>query len=154
MPTVDSLAGRVILVVDDEPDVLDAVEGVLDMCSVHKAKDYDTGLQYILSYTYDAVVLDIMGVNGFELLKASLRRGFPTVMLTAHAVTPEALKKSMKLMSPYGPEQGRRVKITGYCKNEGSGVLIRTGKSFMNRPIGGRFNRWFLPGRLSASWGC
>ena len=53
--------------------------------------------QYILSYTYDVVILDIMGVNGFELLKASLRRGCPTVMLTAHAVTPEALKKSMKL---------------------------------------------------------
>jgi len=97
MGTENPLAGKAILVVDDEPDVLDAVEGVLDMCSVHKAKDYDTGLQYILSYTYDVVVLDIMGVNGFELLKASLRRGFPTVMLTAHALTPEALKKSMKL---------------------------------------------------------
>jgi CheY-like chemotaxis protein len=97
MATENPLAGKSILVVDDEPDVLDVVEGVLDMCSVHKAKDYDTGLQYILSYTYDVVILDIMGVNGFELLKASLRRGFPTVMLTAHAVTPEALKRSMKL---------------------------------------------------------
>jgi CheY-like chemotaxis protein len=97
MTTENLLAGKTILVVDDEPDILEAVEGVLDMCSVHKAKDYDTGLQFILSYTYDAVVLDIMGVNGFELLKASLRKGFPTVMLTAHAVTPDALKKSMKL---------------------------------------------------------
>jgi CheY-like chemotaxis protein len=97
MDSEDVLAGKAILVVDDEPDVLDAVEGMLDMCSVHKAMDYDTGLQYLLSYTYDVVILDIMGVNGFELLKASLRRGFPTVMLTAHAVTPEALKKSMKL---------------------------------------------------------
>ena len=97
MPKEKGLDGKTILVVDDEPDVLDAVEGVLDMCIVHKATDYDTGLQYILSYTYDAVILDIMGVNGFELLKASLRRGFPTVMLTAHAVTLEALKKSMKL---------------------------------------------------------
>jgi DNA-binding NarL/FixJ family response regulator len=97
MSTENLLTGKAILVVDDEPDVLDAVESVLDMCIVHKAKDYDTGLQYILSYTYDVVVLDIMGVNGFELLKAALRRGFPTVMLTAHAITPEALKKSMKL---------------------------------------------------------
>jgi hypothetical protein len=38
-----------------------------------------------------------MGVNGFDLLKTSVSRGFPTVMLTAHALTPEALKKSIKL---------------------------------------------------------
>jgi hypothetical protein len=50
-----------------------------------------------LSYTYDAVVLDIMGVNGFELLKTSVSRGFPTLMLTAHAITPEALKRSIRI---------------------------------------------------------
>ena len=91
------LKDKIILVVDDEPDVLETVEEELDMCLVHKAQDYDTALQYILSYTYDVVVLDIMGVNGFELLKTAVSREFPTVMLTAHAVTPEALKKSMKL---------------------------------------------------------
>jgi CheY-like chemotaxis protein len=47
--------------------------------------------------TYDVVILDIMGVNGFELLKNSVARGFPSVMLTAHAITPEALKKSIEL---------------------------------------------------------
>jgi len=97
MAKESDLKGKVILVVDDERDVLDAVGEELDVCIVHKAADYDTGLQYILSFTYDAVILDIMGVNGFELLKASVKRGFPTVMLTAHAVTTQALKKSMKL---------------------------------------------------------
>ncbi|MCJ7596389.1 MAG: response regulator [Desulfobacterales bacterium] len=91
------LKEKVVLVVDDEPDVLDTVADELDMCIVHKAQDYDTALQYLLSYTYDIVILDIMGVNGFELLKTSVDRGFPAVMLTAHAVTPEALKKSIKL---------------------------------------------------------
>jgi hypothetical protein len=38
-----------------------------------------------------------MGVNGFELLRTAVERGFPTVMLTAHALTPESLKKSIKL---------------------------------------------------------
>ena len=90
------LKDRVILVVDDEPDVLETVEEDLDMCLVHKATNYDTALQYLLSYTYDVVILDIMGVNGFELLKIAVTKGFPTVMLTAHAVTPEALKKSIK----------------------------------------------------------
>ncbi len=91
------LKDKVVLVVDDEPDVLETVKEELDMCIVHTAKDYDTALQYLLSYTYDIVILDIMGVNGFELLKTSVSRGFPTVMLTAHALTPEALKKSIKL---------------------------------------------------------
>jgi CheY-like chemotaxis protein len=91
------LKDKVILVVDDEPDVLETVEEELDMCLVHKAQDYETALQYLLSYTYDVVILDIMGVNGFELLKNAVSRGFPAVMLTAHALTPDALKKSMKL---------------------------------------------------------
>jgi hypothetical protein len=38
-----------------------------------------------------------MGVNGFELLKKSVSRGFPTVMLTAHALSPDSLKKSIRL---------------------------------------------------------
>ena len=91
------LKDKVILVVDDEPDVLEAIVEDLDMCIIHKAQDYDTARQFISMYIYDVVILDIMGVNGFELLKKSVERGFPTLMLTAHALTPEALKKSIKL---------------------------------------------------------
>jgi len=91
------LKDKVILAVDDEPDVLDTIAEELDMCIVHKATDYDTAVQYLVSYTYDFVILDIMGVNGFELLKKSVHRGFPTVMLTAHALSPESLKESIKL---------------------------------------------------------
>ena len=91
------LKNKLILVVDDEPDILDSVEELLDLCTVHKAVDYSAAVQFLSSNRYDAVVLDIMGVNGFELLKISDLRGFPTVMLTAHAMTPEALKKSIEL---------------------------------------------------------
>ena len=91
------LKDKVVLVVDDEPDILETIEDQLDMCIIHKASDYDTALQYLLSYTYDIVILDIMGVNGFELLKTSVSREFPTIMLTAHALTPDALKQSIKL---------------------------------------------------------
>ncbi len=97
MSSESALKNKVILVVDDEPDVLETVEEELDMALIHKAGDYDTALQYLLSYTYDVVILDIMGVNGFELLKNAVSRGFPAVMLTAHAVTTDALKKSIKL---------------------------------------------------------
>lgn len=97
MSSESPLKNKLVLVVDDEADVLESVAEELDMCLVHKAPDYDTALQYLLSYIYDIVVLDIMGVNGFELLKTAVSRGFSTVMLTAHALTPEALKKSIKL---------------------------------------------------------
>jgi len=97
MKAASPLKDKVILVVDDEVDVLDTVGELLDMCVVHKAADYDSALQYLSNNAYDAVVLDIMGVNGFELLRTADSKGFPTVMLTAHAVTPEALKKSIKL---------------------------------------------------------
>jgi CheY-like chemotaxis protein len=97
MSKEDPLKNKVILVVDDEPDILETVENVLDMCVVNTAKDYDTGLQYLLSCSYDAVILDIMGVNGFQLLKIAVERGFPVVMLTAHALTQDALRKSIEL---------------------------------------------------------
>ena len=94
---VSPLKGLTILVVDDEPDMLDAVEDELEMCIVHKAPDYETGLQYLLGYKYDAVILDVMGVNGFELLKVSVSQGFPTIIFTAYALTIDALKKSIQL---------------------------------------------------------
>jgi hypothetical protein len=50
-----------------------------------------------MGFTYDLVILDIMGVNGFELLKIAVKRGFPAVMLTAYALTPEALEQSIRL---------------------------------------------------------
>jgi DNA-binding NtrC family response regulator len=92
-----TLKGKIVLAVDDEQDTIDTIEEVLDMCIVDKAYDYTEASQFLLSYTYDFVVLDIMGVNGFELLKIATARGFPTVILTANSVTQDAQKKSIQL---------------------------------------------------------
>lgn len=97
MKMKNPLEGKLVLVVDDEQDVLDTVKELLNMCIIDTASTYEEALDYILSYTYDIVILDIMGVNGFELLKKTTSRGFHTVMLTAHALTPEALKMSIQL---------------------------------------------------------
>lgn len=97
MDASHAINDKVILVVDDEPDVLDTVADVLAGCLVTKARDFETARQYLMSFTYDVVILDIMGVDGFELLKISVKRGFPTIMLTAYALTPEALEKSIRL---------------------------------------------------------
>jgi CheY-like chemotaxis protein len=138
------LKDKVILAVDDEPDVLETVEEELDMCIVHKAQDYDTALQYLLSYTYDVVILDIMGVNGFELLKTAVARGFPAVMLTAHAVTPEALKKSIKLGALSFLPKERITDLKEFLED----VVLGVGKplwiKFFDK-LGSYFNKRFGP---------
>jgi len=52
MSSESPLKDKLVLVVDYEPDVLETVEEGLDMCLVHKADNYNTALQYLLSYTY------------------------------------------------------------------------------------------------------
>ncbi len=91
------LNGKRILVVDDEPDVLDMLQEILDMCVVDRAADYDAAVASMSKHDYAAVVLDIQGVNGFELLKQAVLRDCPALMLTAHSATPESLKKSIEL---------------------------------------------------------
>lgn len=94
------LNNKRILAVDDEPDILETLQEQLEEFEgliLDKATDYETGYQHIRSWTYDLVILDIMGVRGFDLLNASVSLGFPTVMLTAHALTVEALGKSIEM---------------------------------------------------------
>jgi DNA-binding response OmpR family regulator len=97
MNTEKILKDKAILIVDDEPDILDSITEQLDMCRIYRAKDYEIALQLMAGFKFDIVILDVMGVRGFELLKKSVLKGFPTVMLTAHALTPEALKESIQL---------------------------------------------------------
>ena len=97
MSTERVLKDKAVLVVDDEPDILDSIAEHLDMCRIYRAKDYEIALQLMAGFRFDIVILDVMGVQGFELLKKSVSKGFPTVMLTAHAMTPESLKESIKL---------------------------------------------------------
>ena len=138
------LKDKVVLVVDDEPDVLETVEEQLDMCLVHKAGDYDTALQYLLSYTYDIVILDIMGVRGFELLKNAVSRGFPTVMLTAHALSPESLKKSIKLGAVSFLPKEKTSELTSFLED----VVLERGKPVWQKlfdRLGNYFNKRFGP---------
>jgi CheY-like chemotaxis protein len=89
-----------VLAVDDEPDVLETLREQLEEFPglvFDMATDYEAGYHLLRSWTYDLVILDIMGVRGFDLLNASVSLGFPTVMLTAHALSPDALKKSIQM---------------------------------------------------------
>jgi len=84
-----------VLAVDDEKDILDTIEDVLDKAKVDRAEDYDSASQKLKDRKYDLAILDIMGVNGLDLLVEAVNKGIPTVMLTAHAMNPETLKASI-----------------------------------------------------------
>lgn len=138
------LQDKIVLIVDDEVDVTDTVEEVLDMCFVRKANDYDTARQYLMSYTFDIVILDIMGVNGFELLKTSVKRGFPTVMLTAYALTPEALEKSIKLGAVSFLPKEKMSDLDEFLAD----VVLKGGQPVWGKlfdKLGGFFNKRFGP---------
>ena len=144
MSTESALKDKVILVVDDEPDILESIEEELDICTIHKATDYKTALQYLSSYSYDIVILDIMGVNGFELLKKSVSRGFPAVMLTAHALSPESLKKSIKLGAVSFLPKDKIAELRSFLED----VVIGGGKPVWQKlfdKLGGYFGKRFGP---------
>jgi DNA-binding NtrC family response regulator len=88
------LEGKRLLIVDDEPDVLDALEEVLSLCHITKASSFEEAEALLQDQYFDLVILDIMGVRGFDLLKIATEKELTAVMLTAHALTPENLVKS------------------------------------------------------------
>ena len=95
------LDGKNILAVDDEADVLAVLEEeishVCTGCTIDKATAYEEAANLLRTKAYDLVILDIMGVRGFDLLQIAAGRNFKVAMLTAHALSPEALKKSHDL---------------------------------------------------------
>jgi len=62
-----------ILVIEDEPEMLDSIQRSLENEGylVETASDYPAGLDKIVSYDYDCIVLDIMlpGGSGLDLLQ-------------------------------------------------------------------------------------
>jgi DNA-binding response OmpR family regulator len=95
------LDGNVILAVDDEPDVLTILEEEIKRacphCGFEKAAIYETAVEMMKTRYYDAVILDLMGVRGFDLLELAVNRNFRTARLTAHAPSAEALKQSREM---------------------------------------------------------
>ena len=93
------LNGKQVLAVDDEPDVLDILQEELGDYGVKldRATSYREANEKISSLTYDLVILDIMGVRGFDLLQYAVMKKLPVVMLTAHALSPETMKRSIEL---------------------------------------------------------
>ena len=92
------LNGKKILAVDDDPEVLTVLEEEITdecpNCTMDKATNYQEAAELLKSRDYDVVILDIMGVRGFDLLEIAVSRNLKVAMLTAHALSLENLKKS------------------------------------------------------------
>ena len=145
--TESILSGKKILAVDDEPDVLTILEEeILEAapnCDFYKATSYEKAVELMVSWTYNLVILDIMGVRGFDLLELAVNRHFPVVMFTAHALTPEALKRSI--------EMGARA----YLPKAKLGVIVPFLEDIMRYEYGPGWRRLLkqLEGFFNARWG-
>jgi len=95
------LDGKRILAVDDEPDVLTVLEEEITTacrnCKIDKATTYEAAVEKLKTQQYDLVILDIMGVRGFDLLAFAAGRKLRVAMLTAHALSPESLRRSLEM---------------------------------------------------------
>lgn len=92
----DLLKGKKILIVDDEPDILDTLEDSLYMCDITKANSFNEAIDLLKSMHFDLAVIDIMGVDGYKILEIANEKKILSVMLTAHALNPENIVKSYK----------------------------------------------------------
>jgi DNA-binding NtrC family response regulator len=102
----DLLRGKRLLVADDEPDVLETLEEILSMCEVVKATTFDRAKELLETQPFDMAVLDIMGIDGYGLLKIAKGKKVPAVMLTAHALSVEETVKSyQKGAASYVPKE-------------------------------------------------
>jgi DNA-binding NtrC family response regulator len=141
------LNGKHILAVDDEPDILDTLEEQLadfEGLILDKATDYETGYHLLRSWTYDLVILDIMGVRGFDLLNASVHRGFPTLMLTAHALTVDAMKTSIEMGARAFLPKEKLAEIAPFLEDVFS-LSYRSGWKRLFEKLGDFFHATFGP---------
>ena len=90
------LKGKKVLLVDDEVDVLETLEGLLSMCRVVKASSFDEANRALENQVFDMAILDIMGVDGYSLLESAIQKEIITVMLTAHALSPKDTVQSFR----------------------------------------------------------
>lgn len=114
MKTDEIIRGKYVLAVDDEPDVLESLVELLDICKIDQASSFDEAKEMIEQNYYDVVILDIMGVDGYELLKIAKARKFPALMLTANALSSDSLKRSAEEGAAYFAPKDEMVNIKDF----------------------------------------
>lgn len=96
MADMSLLEGKRILIVDDEPDILETLEELLPMCEVVAASTFEEARELLETQYFDMAILDIMGVSGYYLLGIANEKKVTAVMLTAHALSVEDTIRSYR----------------------------------------------------------
>ena len=95
------LEGKKILVVDDEPDVVETLGDFLSKCTLREAYNFEDARDLLERGTFDMAILDIMGVDGYKLLEIANDRNVLAVMLTANALSVGHTVRSFKKGAAY-----------------------------------------------------
>ncbi|MBW2208488.1 MAG: response regulator [Deltaproteobacteria bacterium] len=111
MDTNKLLQGKWLLIVDDEQDILDMLIELLEACKIDTASTFEEGKELLETNRYDLAVLDIMGVKGFDLLEVANQQKIPALMLTAHGLSEENLKRSAQEGAAYYAPKDEITKI-------------------------------------------
>jgi DNA-binding response OmpR family regulator len=118
MENQQTLNDKKVLIVDDELDTIESLEELLeDTYMVDSASSFEEAVSCLRNNTYDAAILDIMGVRGYDLLEATHTLGIPTLMLTAHALSPDNLKKSIEMGADAYIPKHKMVDISMYLED-------------------------------------
>jgi DNA-binding NtrC family response regulator len=69
----------------------------LEACAVATASSYEQAKELLSKDSFDLVLLDIMGVDGFALLEICREKRLPAAMITAHALNVDSVNKAVRL---------------------------------------------------------
>jgi CheY-like chemotaxis protein len=117
MDSIKFLFGKRLMIADDEKDVLETLVGLLEVCKIDTASSFEEARELLERHEYDLVVLDIMGVRGFELLELAGKRGFPALMLTAHSLNEESLGRAARQGAAYFVPKDKISEIATYVSD-------------------------------------
>jgi CheY-like chemotaxis protein len=130
------LVGKKILAIEDKPDVLAVLKKEISEscpeCRFETATTYREAVEKMMSWTYDAVILDDMGTRDSDLLDWALVRNFPVAIITTASSDPEPMNRTIKMATRF------------YLPKEKLGEIV----SFLEGLIWYQWSPWW--GRLAA----
>ena len=146
-----SLKGKRILMVDDDPGILEILQTELrnayPNCWLDTAATYKEAATLMDSWTYDLVVLDITGAHGFDVLMQAVHRPYPVpaVMLNAEALPADSLKRALALGGGPCLPQERLRQIVSFLE----GVMKLKHEPVWRRMLHPAHRRVSFPSRLT-----
>ena len=89
--------GKRFLCIDENPAVLDflkeRIAGRYANCQVETTSDVQVATDLIVRYSYDLIILDISGTEGFRILKLARMENAPVALMSSRHLTPEEVKR-------------------------------------------------------------